>query len=96
MSQTRTAAATAGPGNRARGRHRVERAGGIRVADLPAVRERLALAGVTTGAVCEAPSRRAAFVRWLLDAAPAGRHTWQALAAAGGRPRSAVAIILSL
>jgi hypothetical protein len=91
MSQTRTAAVTA-PGPRTPGRHRVERAGGIRVTDLPAVRERLATsrtAGATT-------SWRAAFVRWLLDAAPAGRHTWQSLAAAGGRPRSAFAIILSL
>ena len=90
MSQTRTAAATV-PGPRTPGRHRVERAGGIRVTDLPAVRERLAATGTATRA-----SRRAAFVRWLLDAAPAGRHTWQALAAAGGRPRSAFAIILSL
>ena len=89
MSQTRTAAVTVAPGPRPPGRHRVERAGGIRVTDLPAVRERLALQRAT-------PSRRSAFVRWLLDAAPAGRHTWQSLAAAGGRPRSAFAIILSL
>jgi hypothetical protein len=89
MSQTRTALATVAPGTRTPGRHRVERAGGIRVTDLPAVRERLALQQA-------APSRRQAFVRWLLDAAPAGRHTWQSLAAAGGRPRSAFAIILSL
>ena len=87
MSQTRTALPTVVPGTR--GRHRAERAGGIRVTDLPAVRERLALQRA-------APSRRSAFVRWLLDAAPAGRHTWQSLAAAGGRPRSAFAIILSL
>ncbi|MGY1607080.1 MULTISPECIES: hypothetical protein [unclassified Geodermatophilus] len=93
MSQTRPATATVVPGSRARGRHRVERAGGIRVADLPAVRERLA-AHATAAPV--RPSRRTAFVRWLLDAAPAGRHTWQSLAAAGGRPRSAFAIILSL
>jgi hypothetical protein len=89
MSQSRTAVVTAPAGPRTPGRHRVERAGGIRVADLPAVRERLALQAAT-------PSRRSAFLRWLLDAAPAGRHTWQALAAAGGRPRSAFAIILSL
>ncbi|SNS62595.1 hypothetical protein SAMN04488107_3222 [Geodermatophilus saharensis] len=87
MSLTRTTAATAGTGSRTRGRHRVERAGGIRVADLPAVRERLARE--------VAPARRS-FWSWLLDAAPAGRHTWQSLAAAGGRPRSAFAIILSL
>ena len=93
MSQTRSAAATVVPGSRASGRHRMERAGGIRVADLPAVRERLATRDT---AAREATSRRAAFVRWLLDAAPAGRHTWQSLAAAGGRPRSAFAIILSL
>ena len=88
MSQTRTATATVVPGSRTPGRHRVERAGGIRVTDLPAVRERLTSRETT--------SRRNAFVRWLLDAAPAGRHTWQSLAAAGGRPRSAFAIILSL
>ncbi len=92
MSQTRTALATVTPGARTTGRHRVERAGGIRVGDLPAVRERLAL----QQAAPAAPSRRSAFLRWLLDAAPAGRHTWQSLAAAGGRPRSAFAIILSL
>ena len=89
MSQTRTALETVAPVTRTPGRHRVERAGGIRVTDLPAVRERLALQQ-------SAPSRRWTFVRWLLDAAPAGRHTWQSLAAAGGRPRSAFAIILSL
>ena len=89
MSQSRTAVATAPAGSRTPGRHRVERAGGIRVADLPAVRERRAVQPAT-------PSRRSAFLRWLLDAAPAGRHTWQSLAAAGGRPRSAFAIILSL
>ncbi|MGY1695885.1 hypothetical protein ACI780_13330 [Geodermatophilus sp. SYSU D00814] len=88
MSLTRTTAATTGTGSRARGRHRVERAGGIRVADLPAVRERLVVEAA-------APARRS-FWSWLLDAAPAGRHTWQSLAAAGGRPRSAFAIILSL
>ncbi len=92
MSQTRTAAATVAPGGRTTGRHRLERAGGVRVTDLPAVRERLA----THRTARPTPSRRAAFVRWLLDAAPAGRHTWQSLAAAGGRPRSAFAIILSL
>jgi hypothetical protein len=88
MSQSRTAVATVPAGPRTPGRHRAERAGGIRVADLPAFRERLAARPAT-------PSRRS-FLRWLLDAAPAGRHTWQALAAAGGRPRSAFAIILSL
>jgi hypothetical protein len=95
MSQSRTAVVTAPAGPRTPGRHRVERAGGIRVADLPAVRERLALQS-STPLQSATPSRRGAFLRWLLDAAPAGRHTWQALAAAGGRPRSAFAIILSL
>ncbi|MBM7804715.1 hypothetical protein JOD57_000552 [Geodermatophilus bullaregiensis] len=88
MSQTRTAPPSVAPRSRAAGRHRIERAGGVRVADLPAVRERLALR--------EAAPPRRTFLRWLLDAAPAGRHTWQGLAAAGGRPRSAFAIILSL
>ena len=87
MSQIRTAATTAVPGPRTPGRHRADRAGGIRVSDLPAVRERLT-------ARESGPKRT--FLRWLLDAAPAGRHTWQSLAAAGGRPRSAFAIILSL
>ncbi|MGY1637329.1 hypothetical protein ACI78V_11815 [Geodermatophilus sp. SYSU D00742] len=39
---------------------------------------------------------RNAFMRWLSATAPTGRHTWQFLAAAGGRPRTAFAIILSL
>ncbi len=89
MSQSRTAVATVPAGPRTPGRHRAERAGGIRVADLPAVRERLAMRASAT------PARRGV-LRRLLDAAPAGRHTWQSLAAAGGRPRSAFAIILSL
>ncbi|MGY1830333.1 hypothetical protein ACI8AA_07875 [Geodermatophilus sp. SYSU D01180] len=89
MSQPRTAVATVPAGPRTPGRHRAERAGGVRVADIPAVRARMALQQA------ESP-RRGAFLRWLLDAAPAGRHTWQSLAAAGGRPRSAFAIILSL
>jgi hypothetical protein len=37
-----------------------------------------------------------AFMRWLLPTAPSGRHTWNFLALAGGRPRTAFAIILSL
>ncbi|MGY1776029.1 hypothetical protein ACI8AV_09225 [Geodermatophilus sp. SYSU D00804] len=89
MSQPRTAVATVPAGPRTPGRHRAERAGGIRVADIPAVRTRMAVQQAE-------PPRRGAFLRWLLDAAPAGRHTWQSLAAAGGRPRSAFAIILSL
>jgi hypothetical protein len=41
-------------------------------------------------------AHRNSFVRWLLDSAPAGRHTWSFLAHSGGRPRTAFAIILSL
>jgi hypothetical protein len=37
-----------------------------------------------------------AFLRALLPAVPSGRHTWDFLANAGGRPRTAFAIILSL
>ena len=36
------------------------------------------------------------FLRWLLAGSPSGRHTWSFLADAGGRPRTAFAIILSL
>jgi hypothetical protein len=42
-----------------------------------------------------APQRNS-FLRWLLDSAPTGRHTWSFLAHSGGRPRTAFAIILSL
>ena len=69
-----------------RGRHRIDRPAGIRCSDLPGVRERL-------------PQRNrgaAAFLRALLPSVPAGRHTWDFLANAGGRPRTAFAIILSL
>ena len=77
------------PGRRGPGRHRVDRAAGVRCTDLPGVRERLL-----------AQQRRThgqnAFMRWLLPTAPSGRHTWNFLALAGGRPRTAFAIILSL
>ena len=77
------------PGRRGTGRHRIERAAGVRCTDLPGVRERL-----------QAQQRRThgqnAFMRWLLPTAPSGRHTWNFLALAGGRPRTAFAIILSL
>jgi hypothetical protein len=43
-----------------------------------------------------APRPGNAFLRWLLAAPPAGRHTWSFLAGNGGRPRTAFAIILSL
>jgi hypothetical protein len=59
----------------------------VRASELPAVRERLARRGERS---------RNAFLRWLLDSAPAGRHTWSFLASSGGRPRTAFAIILSL
>ena len=79
----------AAPGRRGPGRHRIERAAGVRCTDLPGVRERL-----------QAQQRRThgqnAFMRWLLPTAPSGRHTWNFLALAGGRPRTAFAIILSL
>jgi hypothetical protein len=78
-------AASAGRGP---GRHRLGRTSGVRATDLPAVRERMEFA--------RRPQRRNAFVSWLLDAAPAGRHTWSFLAHSGGRPRTAFAIILSL
>jgi hypothetical protein len=73
------------PGAQRRGRHRMDRPAGIRCADLPGVAERL-------------PTRRRgfAFLRALLPAVPSGRHTWDFLANAGGRPRTAFAIILSL
>ena len=83
----------AAPGGRARGtqgpgRHRMGRAEGVRATDLPAVRERMQFA--------RRAERRNAFLSWLLDSAPAGRHTWSFLAHSGGRPRTAFAIILSL
>ncbi|SDO73327.1 hypothetical protein SAMN05660199_02466 [Klenkia soli] len=37
-----------------------------------------------------------ALLRALLPSVPTGRHTWDFLSNAGGRPRSAFAIILSL
>ena len=67
------------------GRHRIDRPAGIRAADLPGVAERL-----------QTRRRGFAFLRALLPAVPAGRHTWDFLANAGGRPRTAFAIILSL
>jgi hypothetical protein len=75
-------------GRRGPGRHRMERAGGIRATDLPAVRQRLQ--------ADRGEQQRNAFLRWLLPTAPAGRHTWNFLAMSGGRPRTAFAIILSL
>ena len=89
--QARPTAPVAGPvpGRRGPGRHRIERAGGVRVTDLPAVRQRLQ-------AERGGDQQRNAFLRWLLPTAPVGRHTWNFLATSGGRPRTAFAIILSL
>jgi hypothetical protein len=68
-----------------RGRHRIDRPSGVHCSELPGVRERLPT------------SRRGwAFLRALLPSLSAGRHTWDFLANAGGRPRTAFAIILSL
>jgi hypothetical protein len=67
----------------------MERAGGVRATDLPAVRERLQRDR-------RSEQQRNAFLRWLFPTAPAGRHTWNFLATSGGRPRTAFAIILSL
>ncbi|HEX2074464.1 MAG TPA: hypothetical protein VHF92_11810 [Geodermatophilus sp.] len=77
-------------GRRSAGRHRLDRPAGVRCTDLPGVRERL-MQREGAGA-----QPRNAFLRWLVASAPAGRHTWQFLAASGGRPRTAFAIILSL
>jgi hypothetical protein len=67
------------------GRHRMDRPAGVRCTDLPGVAERL-----------QTRRRGFAFLRALLPAVPSGRHTWDFLANAGGRPRTAFAIILSL
>jgi hypothetical protein len=74
---------------RGAGRHRLGTPTGVRVSDLPAVRERM---------IFQRPvlSRRASFTQWLFQAPPVGRHTWSFLAGSGGRPRTAFAIILSL
>ncbi|WP_299957965.1 hypothetical protein [uncultured Modestobacter sp.] len=76
---------TPSAGTPRRGRHRIETPSGVRCSDLPGVRERLP------------QSRRGfAFLRALMPSVPTGRHTWDFLANAGGRPRTAFAIILSL
>ena len=71
------------------GRHRIGTSTGVRITDIPAVRERMEFQRPT-------PARRASFMEWLFQAPPVGRHTWTFLAGSGGRPRSAFAIILSL
>lgn len=71
------------------GRHRVGSPAGVRCSDIPAVRQRMTMQQPVTGP-------RNAFLRWLVQTPPAGRHTWTFLAGNGGRPRTAFAIILSL
>lgn len=73
---------------RGAGRHRLGSATGVRVSDLSAVRERMQFQPAAPGGN--------AFLRWLFQAQPGGRHTWSFLAGNGGRPRTAFAIILSL
>ena len=75
---------------RAAGRHRLGSSAGVRVTDIPAVRERMQY---QRPAAARAAARSP---RWLFQAPPAGRHTWSFLAGSGGRPRTAFAIILSL
>ena len=89
MSRPTHARPSSTAGSRHPGRHRLDRTGGVRAADIPAVRERLQLDR-------RAEPQRNAFLRWLFPTAPGGRHTWSFLAASGGRPRTAFAIILSL
>ena len=77
------------PSSRSAGRHRLGSATGVRVTDIPAVRERMQFKR-------PAVAHRSSFTRWLFQAPQAGRHTWSFLAGSGGRPRTAFAIILSL
>lgn len=81
-------ASSAGVRRRGAGRHRLDAPRGVRCSDLPAVRARLASLTPRSSA--------ATFFRSLFPSVPTGRHTWDFLAHAGGRPRSAFAIILSL
>jgi hypothetical protein len=71
------------------GRHRLGTPAGVRCTDLPAVRERMQFARTPV-------EHRRAFLRWLMPTSASGKHTWSFLAGAGGRPRTAFAIILSL
>jgi hypothetical protein len=83
------AAGRAVPGSRTSGRHRLGRTGGVRATDLAAVRERMQFARRPV-------AHTNVLVRWLMAGSTSGRHTWSFLADAGGRPRTAFAIILSL
>ena len=88
MSSTTLVAPSSGV-RRHRGRHRIGKVAGVRCTDIAAVRERMQFARPAT-------PHRNAFTRWLFEGTPSGRHTWSVLAGAGGRPRTAFAIILSL
>ena len=83
----------AGPAPRAArrstGRHRLGSPTGVRVSDIPVIRERMHFSP-------SAAARRPSFLEWLFSVPPTGRHTWTFLAGNGGRPRTAFAIILSL
>jgi hypothetical protein len=85
MSRSTLDGAPSTAGTPRRGRHRIDNPGGVRCSELPGVRERL-----------PQTRRRASFLRALLPSVRTGRHTWDFLASAGGRPRTAFAIILSL
>ena len=76
---------TSSAGTPRRGRHRIDTPSGVRCSDLPGVRERL-----------PQTRRGTSFFRALMPSVPSGRHTWDFLANAVGRPRTAFAIILSL
>lgn len=91
MSRHRSAAGSPSTraASRGAGRHRVGTLSGVRCSDIPAVRARM-------DAQRPAPGPRNAFLRWLVQTPPTGRHTWTFLAGNGGRPRTAFAIILSL
>ena len=84
MTRSTRTGAPSTVGTLPRGRHRIENAAGLRVADLPGVRE------------LPQARRGTAFFRALVPSVSSGRHTWAALTNAGGRPRTAFAIILSL
>jgi len=85
MSRSTLDGAQSAAGTTRRGRHRLDNPAGIRCSELPGVRERLPQG-----------RRGVALLRALLPSVPNGRHTWAFLANAGGRPRTAFAIILSL
>lgn len=89
MSRSTTSDPRSSAGRRTPGRHRLDAPGGVRCADLPAVAARLERA-------VEPRTGLLALLRALLPSVPTGRHTWDFLSNAGGRPRSAFAIILSL